>query len=226
MYTITVSGKKIIFSYSPIFVILKFSFLWLLLLSLLLKFKYSSIYKISNAGPWIRRHSLTFINGSPVRGRCVWPTLFSRTSHWYHLHKPKDTNPSKLQSKRWSSEDQVAIGSTHPTWCGYLVCYNLRRRHESYRPCHSKEVPCHTTSRIWCCKKWGLLENLQARKWWSVCDPLSPFPAEVCTPHSVGGDLNPTKLHAFTRQGSRDIYATLILEATWLQKVSNLTSEL
>lgn len=52
-----------------------------------------------------------------------------------------------------------------------------------------------------------------------MCDPLSPFPVEVYTPHAVGGDLKPTKLHAFTRQGPRDIYATLILEATWLQKV-------
>lgn len=68
MYTITLSGRKFLFSYFPIFVIWKFSRWWLLLVSLLLKFRCNrvsglSVYKISHAAPWPWiRTALTDVN--------------------------------------------------------------------------------------------------------------------------------------------------------------------
>ena len=88
---------------------------------------------------------------SPVTGTI--PTINPLNPHEFHVFHSCQVSYQSQEVTELKAiiEEQVTMGSTHPTFCGYLVLNNLRRLHKGSptSPWHSEELPPHTMSTTW-----------------------------------------------------------------------------
>ena len=119
---------------------------------------------------------------SPVTGTI--PTINPLNPHEFHVFHSCQVSYQSQEVTELKAiiEEQVTMGSTHPTFCGYLVLNNLRRLHKGSPPHPGTHRNCHLTP-------WAQLGTMGNR--WSVGAHVSLWALITCrelhAPHGADG---------------------------------------